>query len=92
MPVSSRTSRATPVLGGLVEFEYAAGELPSAVVRAADRQESAVLTDHHSKGRRRRFGSVRKLPSGRFQARYRGPDGLMRTADATFATQTDADR
>jgi hypothetical protein len=46
----------------------------------------------NSKGRRRRFGSVRKLPSGRFQARYRGPDGLMRTADATFATQTDADR
>ncbi|MFF3610752.1 tyrosine-type recombinase/integrase [Streptomyces sp. NPDC002580] len=46
----------------------------------------------NSKGCRRRFGSVCKLPSGRFQARYRGPDGLMRTADATFATQTDADR
>ncbi|WP_329547866.1 tyrosine-type recombinase/integrase [Streptomyces sp. NBC_01356] len=46
----------------------------------------------NAKGRRRRFGSVRKLPSGRFQARYRGPDGLMRNADKTFATQTDADR
>ncbi|MEU1622684.1 hypothetical protein ABZ479_35990 [Streptomyces sp. NPDC005722] len=46
----------------------------------------------NSKGRRRRFGSVRKLPSGRVQARYRGPDGLMRTADKTFASQTDADR
>ncbi|MFE6807989.1 tyrosine-type recombinase/integrase [Streptomyces sp. NPDC057681] len=46
----------------------------------------------NDRGRRRRFGSVRKLPSGRFQARYRGPDGLMRTADKTFATQTDADR
>lgn len=46
----------------------------------------------NARGRRRRFGSVRKLPSGRFQARYRGPDGLMRTADKTFATQTDADR
>ncbi|MGW3413560.1 tyrosine-type recombinase/integrase [Streptomyces sp. NPDC000888] len=46
----------------------------------------------NAKGRRRRFGSVRKLPSGRFQARYRDPDGLMRTADKTFATQTDADR
>ncbi|HEX5566842.1 MAG TPA: tyrosine-type recombinase/integrase [Streptomyces sp.] len=44
------------------------------------------------KARRRRFGSVRKLPSGRFQARYRGPDGLVRSADRTFATQTDADR
>ncbi|MFE5026674.1 hypothetical protein ACFRAO_25960 [Streptomyces sp. NPDC056656] len=46
----------------------------------------------NDRGRRRRFGSVRKLPSGRFQARYRGPDGLVRTADKTFATQTDADR
>lgn len=46
----------------------------------------------NSKGRRRRFGAIRKLPSGRFQARYRGPDGLMRTADKTFPTQTDADR
>ncbi|MFE1430779.1 tyrosine-type recombinase/integrase [Streptomyces griseoaurantiacus] len=46
----------------------------------------------NTKGRRRRFGAVRKLPSGRFQARYRGPDGLMRTAEKTFATQTDADR
>ncbi len=25
---------------------------------------------------KRRFGRVRKLPSGRYQARYRGPDGL----------------
>lgn len=46
----------------------------------------------NAKGRRRRFGSVRKLPSGRFQARYRGPDGQIYNADKTFATQTDADR
>ncbi|MHC5700970.1 tyrosine-type recombinase/integrase [Streptomyces tirandamycinicus] len=44
------------------------------------------------KGKRRRFGSVRKLPSGRFQARYPGPDGLMRSAPETFPSQTDADR
>jgi integrase len=42
------------------------------------------------KGRRRRFGSVRQLPSGRYQVRYRGPDGLMRPADRTFDTETDA--
>ncbi len=36
---------------------------------------------------RRRFGNVRKLPSGRFQARYIGPDGLERKAPGTFATQ-----
>lgn len=39
---------------------------------------------------RRRFGSVRKLPSGRYQARYIGPDGLERTAPNTFATERDA--
>ncbi|MGW1809968.1 tyrosine-type recombinase/integrase [Streptomyces sp. NPDC002078] len=41
---------------------------------------------------RRNFGRVRKLPSGRFQARYPGPDGILRPADRTFATSTDADR
>jgi hypothetical protein len=34
----------------------------------------------NDKGRRRRFGAVRALPSGQWQARYRGPDGLMRAA------------
>uniref|UniRef100_UPI000A394166 tyrosine-type recombinase/integrase n=1 Tax=Streptomyces glaucescens TaxID=1907 RepID=UPI000A394166 len=41
---------------------------------------------------RRTFGRVRKLPSGRYQARYPGPDGVLRPADRTFATTTDADR
>jgi integrase len=45
----------------------------------------------NSRGRRRRFGTIRKLPSGRFQVRYPGPDGLVRPADDTFATKTDAD-
>jgi len=45
----------------------------------------------NSKGRRRRFGTVRKLPSGRYQARYPGPDGVVRPADDTFATKTEAD-
>ncbi|MGC5305971.1 tyrosine-type recombinase/integrase [Micromonospora zamorensis] len=40
----------------------------------------------------RRFGSVRKLPSGRYQARYLGPDGQMRNAPETFARKSDADR
>ncbi|HEY9266662.1 MAG TPA: site-specific integrase [Mycobacterium sp.] len=40
---------------------------------------------------RRGFGRVRKLPSGRYQARYPGPDGVLRPADRTFATTTDAD-
>jgi len=34
----------------------------------------------------RRFGNVRKLQSGRWQARYQGPDGLMRSAPETFGS------
>jgi excisionase family DNA binding protein len=45
----------------------------------------------NSKGRRRRFGAVRELKSGQWQARYRGPDGLMRPADRTFPGKTDAE-
>ena len=40
----------------------------------------------------RSFGSIRKLPSGRWQARYRGPDGLLRSAPHTFARKTDASK
>src|SRR5690606_6261122 len=42
--------------------------------------------------KKRRFGRVRKLPSGRFQARYRSPDGVDRPAPRTFASKTDAER
>ncbi|MFK4797968.1 tyrosine-type recombinase/integrase [Streptomyces sp. MPA0124] len=42
-------------------------------------------------GKRRQFGRVRKLPSGRYQARYVGPDGMLRPAPETFRTKKDAD-
>ena len=45
----------------------------------------------NAKGRRRRFGAIRRLPSGRYQARYPGPDGVVRPADDTFATKTEAE-
>ncbi|WP_280449909.1 tyrosine-type recombinase/integrase [Nocardia brasiliensis] len=41
---------------------------------------------------RRRFGKVRKLPSGRYQASFIGPDGQRQNAPNTFRTKTDADR
>lgn len=41
---------------------------------------------------RRRFGRVRRLPSGRYQARYPAPDGSDRPAPVTFATKTEAAR
>ena len=40
--------------------------------------------------RRREFGTTRKLPSGRWQARYIGPDGQRHTAPETFETKSDA--
>jgi integrase len=40
---------------------------------------------------KRYFGSIRKLPSGRFQARYTGPDGLTYNAPVTFETRGDAE-
>ena len=39
---------------------------------------------------RRRFGRIRQLPSGRWQARYRGPDGVDRPAPGTFVRKQDA--
>jgi integrase len=41
---------------------------------------------------RRRFGRVRKLPSGRYQARYSTPDGREHPAPDTFASKTAAER
>lgn len=41
--------------------------------------------------KKREHGRVRRLPSGRFQARYPGPDGVLRPAPETFATEDDAD-
>lgn len=42
-------------------------------------------------GKKRSFGRVRKLPSGRYQARYLGADGVDRPAPHTFRTKRDAD-
>ncbi|MFT4226102.1 site-specific integrase [Micropruina sp.] len=45
----------------------------------------------NSKGTRRRFGYMRRLPSKRWQASYTGPDGNTYKAPTTFATKSDAD-
>jgi integrase len=41
--------------------------------------------------RRRVAGSIRRLPSGRYQARFRDVDGRLRSAPTTFATKGQAD-
>ena len=40
----------------------------------------------------RRFGNVRKLPSRRYQIRFPGPDGGIRTGPETYERKGDADR
>ncbi len=40
----------------------------------------------------RRFGNVRRRESGRFQIRYPGPDGRMRTGSETYERKGDAER
>ena len=40
----------------------------------------------------RRFGTIRQLPSGRYQAGWRGPDGHMHNAPDTFVTRDQAER
>lgn len=45
-----------------------------------------------SKSRHRRgFGQIAKLPSGRFRARYTGPDTALHNAPVTFETREDAE-
>jgi integrase len=41
---------------------------------------------------RRRFGWIRRLPSGRFQASFIDPDGRRQTAPETYRTEADAAR
>ena len=45
----------------------------------------------NTKGRRR-FGWVRKLPSGRYQASYLGPDGSRINGPETYEGRGDADQ
>lgn len=44
----------------------------------------------NAKGTKRGFGNTRKLPSGRYQARYIGPDGKPHKALHTFSAHDDA--
>ncbi|KOG36606.1 MULTISPECIES: tyrosine-type recombinase/integrase [Streptomyces] len=40
---------------------------------------------------RRSFGAIRKLPSGRYQARYPGAGGVLRAAPQTYETKREAE-
>jgi integrase len=40
---------------------------------------------------RRGFGRIQALPSGRYRARYTGPDGVLHNAPSTYETRLDAE-
>jgi integrase len=55
----------------------------------ADSLAGRVMTNRN---RHRRFGNIRKRDSGRYQVRYPGPDGRMRTGSVTYERKADAER
>lgn len=57
---------------------------------ALDDRRPKPLRGGNNKGTRRRFGNIRKLPSGRYQSTYLGPDGKRHNAPVTFQTKGDA--
>ena len=52
---------------------------------------SGILWHDSRMSRRRSFGNIRRLPSGRYQARYHGPDGNHHRAPTTFTSTQDAE-
>ena len=71
---------------------------PHPRVRAARVHRGGAHRNHHhyeeeggSVMGKRRFGRVRRLPSGQYQARYAGPDGIDRPAPQTFTSKGDAE-
>lgn len=52
--------------------------------------DSPRTSGGNRRGTRDSFGSLRKLPSGRIQARYTGPDGKQYAAPVTFDGRGDA--
>jgi hypothetical protein len=53
-------------------------------------QSVPVTVSRVLRRRRRSWGAVEQLPSGRFRARVLGPDGRYVSAPTTFAARTDA--
>jgi len=56
------------------------------LLHATDQQEGPAMART-----RRTFGAIRKLPSGRFQASYAGPDLVRHKAPHTFTARMDAE-
>ncbi len=66
--------------------------IPASALGGLHRCEHRRANGARIVSRGRPFGTLRQLPSGRYQVRYLGPDGLRRAAPRTFATRADARR
>jgi len=96
-PVSSRDGRndqpsasvSAARVTGTTEF------MPGGVQNTGEHRgpdQRAVDERKRSRRSRRAFGTVERLPSGRFRARVIGPGGRYVSAPATFSNRTDAAR
>ncbi|MFF0496442.1 tyrosine-type recombinase/integrase [Nocardia aobensis] len=61
------------------------------LLHAQLKEEVLSSTSRKRRSPRRAFGRIRKLPSGRFQAAYLGPDLQLHKADHTFDTRARAE-
>jgi hypothetical protein len=82
-------------VGGVLQRGFAGGDGVEQVLDLGDGQgdHAGVLGRLLiGMGGRRGFGNIRKLPSGRFQIRYPGPDGRIRSGSETYERKGDAER
>lgn len=78
------------IAGGTKQQASPTRPVPGPVVRRDSRVRR--FSTEESRLSRRRFGAVRQLASGRWQASYVGPDGLRRSHSSTFPTKIAAER
>ena len=96
-PVTSVDGRDDqPAAGSSPDPVFGATDLmPGGVQSAAEHRgadQRAVDERKRPRRSRRAFGTVERLPSGRYRARVIGPDGRYVSAPATFPNRTDAAR
>jgi hypothetical protein len=101
-PTQFRTNYLARIWHAIWGTEAKGGAVANPVSRSKDHTEDPVPVsvpdseaEEHTgggnlRGTRQRFGNVRMLPSGRFQARCTGPDGQEHRSPITFDTKGDA--
>ena len=95
-PVSSAAGRDGQPSAGVFAGRAGTTEfMPGGVQNSGEhRGPDQPVADERKRSRRSRraFGTVERLPSGRFRARVIGPEGRYVSAPATFPNRTDAAR